>query len=920
MKLSSVVSSSQSVIELTRAIIRYRYLVLIVSLCASLALAAGLSRIGFSTDYRVFFGAGNPHLKAYNDLQAAYQKEDGILLVLAPKGKNVFTPDILTAIRGLTEAAWQLPFATRVDSITNFQHSEAKGDDIVVEPLAPRSGPIDAERAATIQQVALNEPALAGRLVAHDQADTGVNVTLTLPGRNTGEIPQAMAATRKLVDAFRAAHPDIRVAITGSVALNNAFVEAAQKDNQGLFPVVYGIIFLVLLAIFPSVAALVGMVAVVALSTAAAVGIAGWKGMLLNPVSAAAPLIITTVATADVIHLLTSINSRLRQGSTKEEAIVESLDINFFAISLTSLTTVIGFLSLNTSDAPPFHDLGNIAALGVIIAWLLSITLLPVILYMLPPVRSHLLDRFRYFEKGFTSYVIGYPRMVLAATVFVAAGLIACIPRTEVNDQFVNYFSRDIAFRADTDFAAQTLTGIYQLDFSVDAGGPGAIADPNYLAGLQRFTNWLREQPEVTHVSALPDTMNRLNMNMHGDDAAHYRLPQSRELAAQYLLLFEMSLPQGQDLRNQINIDRSASRVVATLKNVTTRETQALKARAEAWLRANMPTAKNAQATGPAVMFSYIYETNIRSMLSGTAIALLLISACLMMLLKNLRLGLISLLPNVLPVLMTFGLWGLLIGRVGLAAAVVAAVTLGLVVDNTVHFLSKYQWARRRSGVSPEAGVRSAYVIVGPALVSSTAILLAGFLPGERRSGTADGDHHLFRAADGYFHAAGPADRLRPARRGITCRKESRGRINHVTPSFRNFRPSGRRFPCDARQRICHGRCDEKRACHRRRGGQARRGIRRCAGRSPDAPEGFQRPHERPGDEDLDAGGHGPRRRRQDAGRIQRTARYRRNDPAELFPFHRKRRPVAVSAGAEAGQADLLLQQVGSFRRQRVRL
>lgn len=728
MKLSSAMSHDRSVVEFTRGVIRYRYLVLILCLCGSLALAAGLTRIDFSTDYRVFFGPQNPHLKAYNDLQAAFQKEDSILLVLAPKDSNVFTPGILSAIRDLTSDAWKLPYATRVDSIANFQHSEANGDDIVVEPLAPRRGAIDAERAAKIQQVALNEPALAGRLVSHDRRATAVNITVTLPGRDIGEVPRAMAAARAMVDAFGAAHPDIRVAITGSAALNNAFVEAALKDGKTLFPVVYGIVFLALLLIFPSVAALVGMVAVVALSTAGAIGIAGWKGLLLNPVSAAAPLIITTVATADVIHLLTSMNNRLRQGASKKDAIIESLDINFFPISLTSLTTVIGFLSLNASDAPPFHDLGNISAIGVLLAWLLSITLLPVILYIFPPARSKFLDRFRFFEKGFSDRVIAHPRIVLAATVFVAAGLIACIPRIELNDQFVNYFARDIAFRADTDFAARNLTGIYQLEFSVDAGGSGAIADPHYLANLQRFTEWLRDQPEITHVSALPDIMNRLNMNMHGDDGAHYRLPESRELAAQYLLLFEMSLPQGQDLRNQINIDRSASRVVATLRNVTTRETQELKIRTEDWLRRNFATAAAAQATGPTVMFSYIAETNIRSMLTGTAVALLLISACLILMLKNVRLGLISLLPNLLPVLMTFGLWGLLIGRIGLAAAVVAAVTLGIVVDNTVHFLSKYQWARQRGGVSPEAGVRSAYVIVGPALLSSTVILLAGFV------------------------------------------------------------------------------------------------------------------------------------------------------------------------------------------------
>jgi predicted RND superfamily exporter protein len=728
MRPSAVAVSGLTVGAFARTVIRFRYAVIAVCVAVALAMAAGIAQLDFSTDYRVFFGAANPHLAAHNANQAAYQKEDGILLVLAPQRGTIFTPEILIAVRDLTRESWQLPYATRVDSITNFQHSEARGDDIVIRPLAADGTAIDAGAAARLRDIVLAEPSLLGRLVARDEAATGIHVALTLPGQDTGEVPQAMRAVRALADSFRAEHPGIRVAITGTVPLNNAFVEAALHDAQRLFPAVYGVVFLAVLLIFPSLAAVVGMFAVVALSMAGALGAAGWGGLLLNPVSAAAPLIITTVATADVVHILTSMNSRMRQGTPKIDAIVEALEINFVPVLMTSLTTAIGFLSLNASDAPPFHDLGNIAALGVVLAWILSIALLPALLAALPVGRSAFLDRFQFLSNGFSAFVIARPRPVLLATAVATALLVACIPRITLNDQFVEYFSSDIPFRADTEFAARRLTGVYRLEFSVDAGGSGAVAEPDYLARLDRFAGWLRAQPEVAHVAALPDTFKRLNRTMHGDDPSQYRLPASRELAAQYLLLFEMSLPQGKDLRNQINVDRSASHVVATLHNITTRQTQLLKERAEAWLQANFPTAAGARATGPAVMFSYISETNIRSMLKGTGVALILISLCLIVMLRNARLGVISLLPNVIPVLMALGAWGLVVGRVGLAASVVAAVTLGIVVDNTVHFLSKYQWAARRGGVSSEAAVRSAFAVVGPALLSTTAILLCGFL------------------------------------------------------------------------------------------------------------------------------------------------------------------------------------------------
>jgi hypothetical protein len=150
-------------------------------------------------------------------------------------------------------------------------------------------------------------------------------------------------------------------------------------------------------------------------------------------------------------------------------------------------------------------------------------------------------------------------------------------------------------------------------------------------------------------------------------------------------------------------------------------------------------------------MFSTIYERNIRSMLIGTAIALLLISLCLIAMMRDVRLGLLSLIPNILPVLMAFGVWGLLVGRVGLAAAVIAAVTLGIVVDNTVHFLSKFQWARRTREVPVDVAVRSAFVIVGPAIISTTAILICGFLVLSTSSFQANADLGLLAALTIFF-------------------------------------------------------------------------------------------------------------------------------------------------------------------------
>ena len=271
------------------------------------------------------------------------------------------------------------------------------------------------------------------------------------------------------------------------------------------------------------------------------------------------------------------------------------------------------------------------------------------------------------------------------------------LPRNELNDVYATWFDPEIQFRSDTDFVIENLTGLYQLSYSLKAGQTGGINEPAFLHDVAAFADWYRSQPESIHVSVISDTMKRLNMNMHGDDPQMYRLPDDRDLAAQYLLLYELSLPYGLDLNNELDIEKSATRMVITLKTLSTNEMLALSARAEDWLANNSPHIKNAVATGAVMMFAHIGASNIPAMLLAGATALILISLILIGALRSPKIGLLSLVPNLTPAAVGFGLWGYFVGEVGLGLSVVASMTMGIVVDDTVHFLSKYLRARRRA-------------------------------------------------------------------------------------------------------------------------------------------------------------------------------------------------------------------------------
>ena len=285
-----------------------------------------------------------------------------------------------------------------------------------------------------------------------------------------------------------------------------------------------------------------------------------------------------------------------------------------------------------------------------------------------------------------------------------------------------------MTIRNDSDFTTNNLTGVYSIDYSIESGESGGISNPGFQREVDAFANWYRQQPETLHVNSFTEIMTRLNKNMHADNPDWFRLPDERELAAQYLLLYEMSLPYGLDLNNQINVDKSATRFTVSLKTLSTNEILDLEQRVQTWLKKNTQHIKSAMGSGTTIMFANIGKRNIISMLIGTSIALVLISMVLIIALRSIKIGLISLIPNLVPAAMGFGLWGLLVGEVGLSLSVVMSMTLGIVVDDTVHFLSKYLRARREKNMSSEDAVRYAFKTVGRALLTTTIVLVVGFL------------------------------------------------------------------------------------------------------------------------------------------------------------------------------------------------
>ena len=708
-------------------ILSRRWLVVALAALLMLVMTVGARFIAVTNDYRILFGENNPQLAAFDALENTYAVSNTALIAIAPREGSVFTREALGAVEELTEAAWRAPHSSRVDSLTNYTHSEAlEEDDLVIGPLVEDAGSLGDAALVRIETIALNAIDIAGRLVSPDGRVGGVVINFVLPEKPDIAVAEITDYLNALLDQARASHSDIAYYLTGDVVMNRAFADATRDDLRTLIPIVFFIIVVSSALLLRSVLGTVSIIAVVVFIIATTMGFAGWIGTVFSPTNAGVPIIVMAIAVAHSVHIVTSTLIGMRHGLGKNEAIAESLRINAYPVFLAAGTTVIGFLSLNASDSPPFHVLGNLVAFGVLCTFVYSMTLLPAMLSILPlrAPRVHA-ERPVFFDR-FGAFVVARRRFLLWFVVLLAVALITGIPRNELSDNWTRYFDERYEFRRDTDFVIENLTGLNTLEYSLNAGREGGITDPEYLRAADAFAEWYREQPEVTHVQAFPDIMKRLNKNMHGDEEAFYRLPADPALAGQYLLLYELSLPFGSDLNNRIDVAKSATRMTVVVGDSSAREQRELDARAQAWLSANAPQLASA-ASGISMIFAHISQRNINSMLRGTIIAMALISFILVWVFKSVRLGLISLLPNFIPAAMSFGLWGYLIGHVGVAASVVCVVAFGIVVDDTIHFLSKYLKARGE-GVSPPEAVRSTFRTVGQALWTTTVVLSASFL------------------------------------------------------------------------------------------------------------------------------------------------------------------------------------------------
>lgn len=694
----------------------------------------------FDSDYRVWFDSEDPNLKAMDEHQGIYTREDILIVLVKSKSGNLWTNANLTGLSNLTKALWTVDYTNRVDGLANFNYTEAKGDDLIVGEFL-RGLPYDEKTLASKKKQVLEDPLMTKFLVAKNLDMTQITMRIVAPPDFPNAFPDAKASALKVVEKLTAENPDFQIMLAGSVMLNNAFLEFAMNDQKTLVPLMFLFIIITMTLMLRSfVGMLLPMIVLITSIIFPMLLFMGIFGFPLNNASANTMQLMVAIAIADSIHIMAVFLRNMRHGMTREEAIIDTLDKNYLACLLTSVTTAIGFYSLITQSMPPFRDLGLFAGTGTVYAWFASIFTLPALLSIIPfkeYPKSAKVD----FDDGvptkgyekFVDFIFNYKKSILVVWVISCVASAFFLFRINVDNNTMAYFDKKSEFRIASDYIDKNILGTMPFEFNFRSSGSGQVYDPVFLAKVERFHNYLLSKPEFafTHVSSILDIVKRMNKTMHGEDPKEYRIPapqagtDTRKLIAQYMFLYKTNLPQGSDVTNLVDSDDSMIRITGFARAQTSNEQVKNAMEINAWLDKEMPEMK-ARAIGIPVMFSLLMKQAIPGMIWSMITSFILITASMIWGFKSFKIGMLSMIPNVWPVLFLYGLLGITGYTVDLGVSVVGMITLGIAVDDTIHFLAKFLRAHR-SGKNNKEAILHTLRETGGALIMTSVILVVGF-------------------------------------------------------------------------------------------------------------------------------------------------------------------------------------------------
>jgi len=714
--------------DFAKLLIKYRYLSIGLVIIVVCLLATGLTKLTFNPDLETYFPEGHPAVIRSNEIDDMFIPTDNLIIAVHSNEGTLFNGDSLKVIEELTKKSWTIPYSVRVDSLTNYSYVKSVNDDLIVEPFIEEAEKKSIEFFEKRENLVAGEDIIYKSLISEDKKTSVVSIIVDPPGpnkedQNTELINYILA----FIEPIKESNENLDIRLLGNPYLDYISPRIVKAEMPVVMPLMLLLIFFIVFLMIRSYVAVLATFVVILMSLIATFGSIGILGSPLNQMVTTIPILIITLALADCIHLFSIYFQNRVKGISSKESMEKSLEMNIQPLFLTTISTCIGFLCLNFIEVAPLRDFGNAVAIGIGFAFIFTIFFIaPIVSFFEVKTASKVTKQTR-FSTSVGSFILKNGNKLIFSITSISFLILLCIPMNELDENPTQMYAEGFtSFSSDTLWLDEKLSVTFPVNF-LATNEEGQVSDPDFLKILDKFSVWLEEREQVNHVTSLANNMKNLNKSMHGDDPEWKKIPENADLSAQYLFFYEMSLPMGLDLNSSISQDRKSTKISATLKDMSANEFKEFNNEVLGYLQQNNLENMISEPSSFRVIFTYMVEAIVNSLLYGLFIGILLITLIIGLFFRSYLLPALSIFPNILPIGMGFGLWGLFVGDVGFMVAVGMGSTLGVIVDFTVHFLSKYELARKEFKKSVEESVIYSFETVGFALIIMTVVLALGF-------------------------------------------------------------------------------------------------------------------------------------------------------------------------------------------------
>ncbi|HIO95999.1 MAG TPA: RND transporter [Campylobacterales bacterium] len=715
---------------------------------------AHVPQIKMDTSTEGFMHDDDPVLIAYNKFRDQFGRDERVAFAI--KSDKIFSLEFLTTLKELhKEIETTVPFIKDVTSLYNVRNTRGDGDKLItddlLEPFPTTQAEVDAIKERTMsshfyKDLLISQDGTMTSIVietdayshegeekvsdvdAFDEgfdelAPTNVKKAFLTDAENA----ELVTAILVIADKYRAKGLEIYVA--GSPSVNHALKSQMKADMQKFMRLTFLIILVFLFVIFRRASAVFYPLLVIIFSLLTTVGTMAWAGVMFKLPTQIVPSLLLAVSVGATVHILSIFFDRFNAHGDKKEALSYTLGHSGLAIAMTSITTAIGVGSFAGSEVAPISDLGIFASLGVMVSLVLTLTLLPALLSITklkvrPKTTTSKID---ILMKKLAVIPVRHTKAVLVSSFVLVTIALITATQVDLSHNPLKWFQPDSPDRVSTEVIDEQMNGSVTIEVVVDTGKENGWVDPAKLEALNQFSTKLESYvDDYTHIGkvvSLATIVKETNRALHENDEKYYTVPQDANLVSQELLLFENS--GSDDLEDVVDSQFSKARITIKLPWTDTVEAVAVldyvKAEAKATFKDDTVT-----TTGMIPLLINTFSNAVFSSVKSYFIAAIAISFMMMLILGSVRIGLLSMIPNLPPIIVGLLLMYITNIPLDMFTLMIGSIAIGLVVDDTIHFMHNFKRYYLESGDSAKA-IEQTFFTTGKAMMITTIVLSLGF-------------------------------------------------------------------------------------------------------------------------------------------------------------------------------------------------